>query len=500
MSNPLFDRLFVCDIANNHQGSVDHARKIIDGMANVARENDVRIGFKFQFRELDSFIHPQFKDNKDVKHIDRFLSTRMSTEEFGSLVEYASSEGLTTIATPFDEASVQQCLDCNIDIIKIASCSALDWPLLEAVASAGKPVIISSGGLDFSEIDKIVSFLQHKNVDFALMHCVSVYPTPNTLVHMDTVSRFQNRYPGVAVGYSGHESPENTEVAVVAIAKGAKLIERHVGVETDDIKLNAYSMTPKQTDTWVKAALRAWEISGNAQKNISDEEKASLVTLMRGTYAAKPIAKGQEVTAEDVYFAMPLQEGQLSSGSFGSYRSVYTATQDYAPDEPIFFFFSPDPILIVRNAIHKAKGMLNEANVCISNDCSLELSHHYGLDRFEEIGATIINSINREYCKKFIIVFPGQRHPSHKHEKKEETFEMLWGDLEVQLDDEIMQLKPGDSVLVKRNTWHRFSTVGGAIFEEISTTHYRDDSHYKDETISAMDPMERKTLIDPWNG
>jgi N-acetylneuraminate synthase len=144
--------------------------------------------------------------------------------------------------------------------------------------------------------------------------------------------------------------------------------------------------------------------------------------------------------------------------------------------------------------------MLNEANVCISNDCSLELSHHYGLDRFEEIGATIINSINREYCKKFIIVFPGQRHPSHKHEKKEETFEMLWGDLEVQLDDEIMQLKPGDSVLVKRNTWHRFSTVGGAIFEEISTTHYRDDSHYKDETISAMDPMERKTLIDPWNG
>ena len=77
---------------------------------------------------------------------------------------------------------------------------------------------------------------------------------------------------------------------------------------------------------------------------------------------------------------------------------------------------------------------------------------------------------------------------------------MLWGDLEVQLDDEIMQLKPGDSVLVKRNTWHRFSTVGGAIFEEISTTHYRDDSHYKDETISAMDPMERKTLIDPWNG
>ena len=500
MNNPLFNKLFVCDVANNHQGSVDHGRKIIDGMAKVAKENDVRIGLKFQFRELDSFIHPQFKDNKDVKHIDRFLSTRLSAEEFNGMVEYAAAQGLTTIATPFDEASVQQCLDCNVDIIKIASCSALDWPLLEAVANAGKPVIISSGGLVFAEIDKIVSFLEHKNVDFALMHCVSVYPTPNTLVHMETVRRFKNRYPTIPVGYSGHESPENNEVAVVAISKGAQLIERHVGVETEDIKLNAYSMTQEQTDAWVKAGLRAWEIAGNDEKQVSDEEKASLVTLMRGTYASKPIKKGDVVPPDDVYFAMPLQDGQLCSGDFGSYRSVYTATRDYAPDEPVVETSSPDPIHSVRNAIHKAKGMLNEASVCIGNECSIELSHHYGLDRFEEVGATIINSINREYCKKFIVVFAGQKHPPHKHEKKEETFEVLWGDLEVHLDDEVLFLKPWDSVLVQRNTRHSFSSVNGAIFEEISTTHYRDDSHYEDENISKMDPMERKTLIDPWNG
>lgn len=500
MNHPLFNKLFVCDVANNHQGSVEHGKKIVDGMAKVAKDNNVNIGLKLQFRELDTFIHPQFRDNTEVKHINRFMSTRMSAEQFQEIVEYAKSQGLTTIATPFDEASVQQCLDFAIDIIKVASCSALDWPLLEAVSNAGKPVIISSGGLHFSEIDKIVSFLQHKNVVFALMHCVSVYPTPNTLVHMDTVSRFKRRYPNVPVGYSGHESPENNEVAVVAVSKGAQLIERHVGVETEDIKLNAYSMTPDQTDAWVKASLRAWEISGNDQKQISTEETASLVTLMRGVYASKPIVKGQVVTPDDVYFAMPLQEGQLCSGDYGSYRSVYTATRDYAPDEPIVETSVSDPIHFVRNAIHKAKGMLNEASVCIGNECSIELSHHYGLDRFEEVGATIINSINREYCKKFIVVFAGQTHPPHKHEKKEETFEVLWGDLEVHLDDEVLFLKPGDSVLVKRNTWHSFSSVNGAIFEEISTTHYRDDSHYEDENISKMDPMERKTLIDPWNG
>ena len=155
---------------------------------------------------------------------------------------------------------------------------------------------------------------------------------------------------------------------------------------------------------------------------------------------------------------------------------------------------------MVREAVHKATGMLNEASISIGPDCTIELSHHYGIEKFADTGATIINMINREYCKKLIIVFPGQKHPVHRHEKKEETFEMLAGDLTVKLDDEITELHPGDRLLVKRNTWHSFSSQNGAIFEEISTTHYRDDSHYEDKAISALDPLQRKTILEPQEG
>lgn len=493
--NPLFQNLFIFEMANNHSGSVDHAKKIIDAMAEIAKKHRLNAGVKFQFRDLDSFIHPEFRDRKDVKHIGRFLSTRLSNEQFAELAAYTKKKGLLAIATPFDEVSVQQCLDLDLDIIKVASCSVSDWPLLEAAAVAGKPMVVSTGGAELADIDKVVSFLAHKGASFALMHCVGVYPTPPDLLHLGLIPRLMRRYPGIPVGYSGHEAPDALEPVIIAVAKGATLFERHVGVETAQIKLNAYSMNPAQTDAWVQAALRAQVIAGVPEKKISAEEQSSLGSLMRGTYARRPLKKGQVITRDDVYFAVPLQEGQLTSGAFGSYRSVYTASRDYLPHGPVTEAHVSHPILLVRDAVHKAKGMLNEANIPLGSDVSIELSHHYGMDRFHEVGATIINMVNREYAKKLIIVLPGQSHPAHRHQKKEETFEMLAGDLEVTLDDEVIHMRPGDRLLVKRNTWHSFKTKTGAIFEEISTTHFRNDSEYRDAEVSALDPMQRKTIL-----
>ena len=83
------------------------------------------------------------------------------------------------LCVPLDENSVKKIIEMNFDLIKVASCSAKDWPLLEEISKSGMPVIISTGGLDLDDIDNVVSFFQHKGVDFALMHCISIYPTPS---------------------------------------------------------------------------------------------------------------------------------------------------------------------------------------------------------------------------------------------------------------------------------------------------------------------------------
>jgi sialic acid synthase SpsE/mannose-6-phosphate isomerase-like protein (cupin superfamily) len=495
----IFEDLHIFEMANNHQGSVEHGLSIIDAAARLTRKHKVRTAVKFQFRELDSFIHPAAKGRQDLMHIPRFESTRLSEDDFSRLVDATREAGMLAVSTPFDEPSVGLCRQLGVDIIKIASCSATDWPLLETVAKAGKPVIASTGGLSIYDIDNLVTFLSKRVPELAIMHCVSLYPTPPEQQAMNFMAKMIRRYPYVSVGYSGHEAPDNFDVVKVAVAKGAKLLERHFGVPTETITLNKYSFDPQDADAWLAAAKAARAICGpDDSKHVSQEEYESLLQLQRGVFARRAIGKGETITRDDVYFAMPCADGQLTAGKFGQYRTHYVASRDYAADEGVFEHAQRDKLSILRGILHDAKGQVYEAGIALGNDVSIEVSHHYGIERFRETGCILVNSINREYCNKFLIMLPGQQHPPHRHETKEETFHLLWGDLEVDLAGETHHLAPGDKLLVERDTLHAFRTRKGCIFAEISTRSIRSDSYYADQSIAAMDPLERKTLVDSW--
>ncbi|MBQ8167093.1 MAG: N-acetylneuraminate synthase family protein [Lachnospiraceae bacterium] len=496
MSN-IFDGLYIFEMANSHQGMVEHGVDIIREMAKIARKHNIKAAVKLQFRNLETFIHPNYKGRTDVKHIPRFESTRLSYEQFSQLVDAIHEEGLIAMSTPFDEDGVEWCMDMGVDIIKIASCSALDWPLLTEAAQTRKPLIISTGGKTLSDIDKLYNFFSHRGCNFAFLHCIAEYPAPEDQLQLDFIDRLNKRYPDVTIGYSGHENPDDTTVPMLAIAKGSKILERHVGLPTDTITLNAYSMNPAQADKWVEAGEKAKLICGlkKKDKHISQAELDSLRSLMRGVYVKKDVAAGTELSWDDVYFAMPCQDKQMTSGEF---EDGLVTTRDYKADQPLFEKRKTTDINLVRSVVHDAKGMLYEAGIALGDDFEVELSHHYGMKHFRQTGAIIINIINREYCKKLIIVLPGQKHPSHAHRVKEETFQLLYGDLIVDKEGTKTYMKPGDMKTVLRGEYHDFTSVNGAIFEEISTTAMKSDSYYKDPKISRLDPIERKTILKKW--
>ncbi|MGE4158106.1 MAG: N-acetylneuraminate synthase family protein [Planctomycetota bacterium] len=495
----LFDNLYIFEMANNHQGSVEHGLKVIEAMGKIARQTRIKAAVKLQFRELDTFIHPKAKGRKDLKHIGRFEETRLTKAQFRTLVEATRAEGMLAVATPFDEASVGTCLDLGIQIIKVASCSSTDWPLLTAIAGARKPVIMSTGGCSIYDIDSAVSFMRKRVPDFAVLHCVGVYPTPLKDLHLNFIDKLRARFPYVTIGYSGHEDPNNTEVVAVAVSKGAKILERHVGVTDGGVKLNNYSMNPEQTLKWVEAAERARTICGPTQeKAVSQEEIESLRSLQRGVYAKRDIKKGDTLKAGDVSFSMPCAEGQLTSGQFGHLRAKYVASRDYSVGEAVVERPQEDGAHWLRSILHDVKGLLYEAHVELGHDYTVEVSHHFGLDSFRQTGTVIVNIINREYCKKVLVMLPGQGHPLHRHRLKEETFQVLWGDIDVTLNGNLHRLKAGDKLLVERGALHGFSSVKGGIFEEISTTHVNGDSYYEDPRIAELDPMQRKTILESW--
>lgn len=494
-----FNNLFTFEMANNHQGSVEHGKKIINAVADLAEKFGVKAAIKFQFRDLDTFIHPDFKNSKDNKHIPRFMSTRLTDGQFGELAQEAKRRNLITMCTPFDEVSVDKILAHDIEIIKIASCSATDWPLLEKIAEAGKPIICSTGGLPIREVDRVVSFLQHRGVNFALMHCVAIYPTPNDKFHVNQIETMRNRYPGIVIGFSTHEDPNNTTAIKMAYAKGARIFEKHIGVATNDIKLNAYSVNPAQAEVWLTAWQEAAAICGSgSEREISEKETADLDSLKRGVYFKKPVRQGATLVKADVFFAIPLQANQLASGQW---RDNLIADRDYGVNESLDIAVMPKGRSrkdIIYSTIHAVKAMLNNSKIPLSHDFLVEISHHYGLEKFHEVGCVLIECINREYAKKLIIQLPGQRNPIHYHKKKDETFQLLHGTLDVEIDGKTKTLQPGDALWVPRGVWHGFGTQVGAIFEEISTASYNDDSFYIDRQIAALPRDLRKTKLHNW--
>ncbi|MCB2216860.1 N-acetylneuraminate synthase family protein [Desulfofustis glycolicus] len=494
-----FENLFVLDLANNHQGEIEHGLAVIEKHGEVVRKCEVRAGLKFQFRQLDTFIHPDFKERKDIKHIPRFMETALPVDAYGELVDAVHRQGMVSICTPFDEESVDIILEMGIEVIKVASCSASDWPLLKKIAQTNRPVIISTAGLSMSKIDRLVSYFEYEKAHFALMHCVALYPTPPEKTELNQIDLLKNRFPALTVGFSTHEHPDNTINIGIAYGKGARIFERHVGFETGRHKLNKYSSTPEQIEQWITAWKQAVATCGGDYRAPADpDETASLRSLMRGVYAKKKISAGEAIEQSHVFFSMPLQDDQLASGDF---VPGIVANRDYAAGTPLdgsMANLEPSRKDRIFQIMLQVKGILNQARIFIGKESAIEISHHYGLEHFREFGAVIITCINRSYCKKLIVMLPRQKHPYHFHEKKEETFQLLWGDVEIELAGNRTKLEQGDIFTVLGREWHKFHTLDGCVFEEVSTTHFDNDSFYEDERIARLPREQRKTQLDNW--
>ena len=499
MPMKLPDPLFVFELANNHMGSVDHGLSVIDAVKKTTSGLPFSFAFKLQYRHLDTFVHPAYRNRVDLKYVKRFQETRLTDGQYEELVRAIRSAGFVTVCTPFDERSVDLTEQHGIEVLKIASCSFTDWPLVERIARSARPVIASTAGASLEDVDRVVSFFEHRDRPLALMHCVAAYPTTDRDLQLNQIDVLRARYPRLRVGYSTHENPDNTAAIQIAIGKGATIFEKHVGLPVPGAPLNEYSASPEHVRAWLESAARAYAMCGirDERHRVLESEAASLRSLRRGVFARHRIDAGRVITDDDVYFAFPPQADQVTANEWSKY-SQFTATRDLAADEGVTAENSrhSDTREQVWAIVQDVRRTLADARVVVPGKAELEISHHYGLERFREAGLVMITVVNREYCKKLIVMLPGQTHPEQHHRQKEETFVVLHGGMTVGLDGVDRDLRPGDVLTVGRGVKHRFHTREGVIFEEISSTHHKDDSFYTDPSI-ATNP-NRKTYLTYW--
>ncbi len=500
MNKNIFTKLIILDLANNHFGNLSFGKKIINLYSKIINKHKINATIKFQFRDLSNFIHKNFKDS-DLKYIKRFRETKLSDVEFKKLFNFIKSKKIKTSCTPFDEASISKIEKFKFDYLKIASVSALDFNLHERAVKNRIPKIISTGGLEISEIDKIVSFYSKKKQKFAIMHCVALYPSNVEQLNISVIKNLKKRYKDVPIGWSTHEHPIEFNPSILALASGAQLFEKHIGINSKKFKLNDYSITPELFDKWYENLIISEKTLGYPKKIISKNEAETLNTLQRGVYAKTNIKKNSLLSKKNTYFAFPLMKGQLKAPDFKESMQVKNNIKQDDSIKTKIIIKDKKQITkdLIFSYIHELKAMLNYQSIAIGSTFNLEISHHDGIENFKKIGAFLFNIIDKEYAKKLIVMLPNQRHPNHHHKIKTESFLIISGKLYINNNNRNFILNPGDIYHVNKSTWHKFRAgKTGCIFEEISTRAIKTDSYYKNSKIKSLSRSKRKTYISNW--
>jgi len=500
--------LIILEIANNHMGSISHGKKIIDEFYKIKKKyNKLDFAFKFQFRDLDSYVHKSYL-NTDHNQVRRFLDTKLNHENWMKLITYAKKHFLT-ICTPFDEKSVDKIINYKFDYLKIASCSSDEWPLLEyIIKKANKMKIICSlGGASTETIAKNFSFFNKKNIDIKYLYCVAKYPTEPSKLNLDFFRDLKKTFGKKICGFSTHELPDEFLSGSIAYSMGARIFEKHVNIKSKKFSINQYSSTPEQLDKWLdflnQTILRIGSV--NARNKFLINEQKNILNFKRGAFLKKGLykKKGDKINFEDIDLCFPLGKGQIASNQLTKFAD-FILKKDVSSEQML----TNKNLLIksTRTEIEKIRDKINFlikiSGVVTDKKNKLEISHHYGVKSFYEFGICMLTLVNNNlYCKKLIFILNKQTHPAQFHKKKQETFFILFGKIELIVTKKNKKnkikkiLSVGDLITLKPLEIHEFKCISknGAVIEEISTTSEIQDSFYIDNKINQN--RNRKSVI-----
>lgn len=348
----IFENLFVLELANNHWGDLDRGLRIIREHGKVVKKNGVKAAVKFQFRDPKNFVHKDYQKIKmdkealsapgsNTRYVKKTLSTILSEEDYAKLFDEVRNWGMLVMSTPFDEESVDMCDRLNVDIMKIGSMDTKSWTLIEKIADLGKPTIISIGGTDIEDFEKVANFFREKEIPLAVNHCVSLYPSEDHELNLNQIDYLRRKYPDYVIGFSTHEYNDWHSSMLMSYAKGARTWERHIDIDADGIPVSKYCSLPNQCDAWFKAFHKACEMCGDTnhdrQREIPQKERDYVRSVSRGMYAKRDLKAGSIISKEnlneDFYFAIPALDNQYTSRDIDE---GIILKEDVEKDKPIF--------------------------------------------------------------------------------------------------------------------------------------------------------------------
>jgi len=289
-NNPVY---VIAEGGINHNGSVRIAKKIIFN-AKISGADAI----KFQTFRAEDLASPKSKFFKIFKKLE------LDEAEFGEISDYAKNQKITFFSTPFSKLAIDMLDRLNVPAFKIASGDLTNIPLIKYAASKKKPIIISTGMANIHEVRLAIRSIRLMgNQKILIMHSVSSYPTPIHEVNLFSMHYLKEKFP-FPIGYS--DNGKDTLVPVIAVALGAKIIEKHFTISR---KLsgpdNKFSADPKDFQKMIDEIRKVEKMLGKFTKKCQPSELVNRIEARRSVTAKVTIEKGCKLTENMIGLARP---------------------------------------------------------------------------------------------------------------------------------------------------------------------------------------------------
>lgn len=297
-----FDPLIIAEIGINHGGSLKNAKKFAD----LAIESGVDV-VKHQTHIVDDEMSQAANQNK-IDYIGKSIYELMdecslSKNEEIELKDYVESKGAIYLSTPFSRAAADFLNEIDVPAFKIGSGECNNYPLVEHIASFGKPIILSTGMNTYDSIQPSVDILESYKIPYALLHTTNIYPTPHHLVRLNVLPEMQKLFPNAVIGFSDH-TVDNL-MCFGAVALGASILERHFTDSMDrdgpDIE---NSMDPLSARELVEGS-RSIKSGLNGKKGPIPEERDVIDFAYASVVTIKEIKAGEMLTKDNLWVKRP---------------------------------------------------------------------------------------------------------------------------------------------------------------------------------------------------
>lgn len=296
----------IAEMSANHNGKIENAFKIIE-YARKAGADAVKLQtYTPDTITLDSDL-PDFQIREGIwagkTLFELYEWAHTPWDWHKPLFEHARKTGITIFSTPFDRTAIDLLEDLGAPAYKIASFEAVDLSLIEYAASTGKPMIISTGMADDTEIQEAIDSARKGGCkELAILHCVSGYPAPDKDYNLRTITDMIARF-GVVTGLSDHTLKNTTAIASVAL--GASIIEKHFTLDRrgggpDD----SFSLEPKELHKLCNDCASAWAALGSVNYARKESEKNN-IQFRRSLYFVKPMKSGETITEDCIRSVRP---------------------------------------------------------------------------------------------------------------------------------------------------------------------------------------------------